>query len=96
MTLSKRQRHVQDLAVLPEISINEIFIASCDRVVIEFINNPQICPMQRKISGTLIFAFAAPAVNDSELDKRCVLCYTENATNPMIIAGDHYAPENSN
>ena len=25
-----------------------------------------------------------PAVNDSELDKRCVLCYTENATNPMI------------
>jgi len=36
------------------------------------------------ISGTFIFAFAAPAVNDSELDKRCVLCYTENATNPMI------------
>lgn len=48
------------------------------------------------VSGTFIFAFAAPAVNDSELDKRCVLCYTENATNPMIIAGDHYAPENSN
>jgi len=36
------------------------------------------------VSGTFIFAFAAPAVNDSELDKRCVLCYTENATNPMI------------
>ena len=36
------------------------------------------------VSGTFIFAFAAPAVNDSELDKRGVLCYTENAINPTI------------